>query len=326
MISGSVVMDQFDYNQYIEECCNALEAAKQVSTDVQAAYMVRLQRIVDSISKAFPRGENPAVETRIRAPMYMAIKTLQNELYEFKKTWPDELQQNTILLLHYYSAEVFLYETIFLERIDGKSAPMERLHTLEILNNCLVAIKNYEEIYRTIPQSHYAYFPFTTWIQSGLVTQTACELCFYDHPGWELPYIRAQLDIPRFIQYEMNSIQSIINVRRTPEMGVANKDIFHRFLRRHINMKSAYESRLSSETEAQSSHAQGQENVTMSSTTPAAALLPSMEDIYMGGLYYDFDNAFWQDFGLGAGNWASLGTGTGTSMGTGAGLGQYAGA
>ncbi|KAF2093207.1 hypothetical protein NA57DRAFT_81545 [Rhizodiscina lignyota] len=312
-LSGSVVMDQFDYNEYMEDCCTALEQAKQVPTDVQLVYMVKLQRIVDCIGKAFPRGENPAIKTNPQVPAYMAIKVLQSELYNFKKTWPDELQHNTILLLNYYGAEVYLYETVILEKPEDLGGPMERLQVLEVLNNCLVTIKNFTDLYRTVPQSHYLYFPFTTWIQSGLVMQTACELAFFDHPGWEVPYIRAQLEIPSFLDFELNGLQNVINMRRTHEMGVSNKDIFHRFMRRKLNMKSAYETRLS----AEAADKQGRpDELTLQS---APTILPSMEDIYMGGLYYDFDNAFWQDFGISSGTWAA-------GMGTGAGLGQYTGA
>ena len=277
-----------------------MERAREAPTDVQLVYMVKLQRIVDSIGQTLPRGENPLVKGP-QIPTYMAIKTLQHELYEFRKTWPEELQQNTVLLLGYYSAEVFLNETVLLEKPDSPSGPMDRLECLEILNNCLISAKSFLDLYRTIPQSHWPYFPFTIWIQAGLVVQTANELAFFDHPGWDRPYIRSQLDVPSIVEFQLSGVQNIINIRRTQEMGVSNKDIFHRLLRRWSNHKSAYESRLSAETERKST--MSQMDVNKNANVPA--VLPNMEDIYMGGLYYDFDSAFWQDFGMGVGAWGA---------------------
>lgn len=294
-------MDHFEFYPYLQGCADSLEENKDQPSDVALAHMVRLQSVVDKVNKALPRGDNPGfIGTETHVPTYMAMKVLQSDLADCKASWPDQLKNNTTLTLQHLAAEVFLYETVTIEYLKKRS-PMDKMQTLEMLNNCMLSIQAYLSLYRTIPQSHYAYFPFTTWMQCGLVLQAAVELSFFEHVGWDLAYVRSSLDLLSFIDWEMAGIQAIVNMRRTGVETLDNKDIFTRFLRRKQNMKSAYEQHIAAELQTPGTDQSGQPPQDWGAM--AAGAFPSMEDIYMGGLQYDFETAFWQDFGLSQGTW-----------------------
>lgn len=310
-------MDHFEFYPYLQDCATFLEKTQDQPTDVMLAHMVRLQGVVDRINKTLPRGDNPGmVASETRVPTYMAMKVLQAELADRKAAWPDGLRNNTTLILQHYAAEVFLYETTMIEYLRER-CPMDQLQTLEMLNNCLLSIKAYLALYRTIPQWQYPYLPFTTWMQCGLVLQAAIELLFFEQLGWDLPYARAQLDLLSFIDFEMGGIQAIVNMRGTSSAaktfeGTEMKDIFQRFLRRKINMKNAYEQRVAAEAQTPGAEAPVPPPPLQDwSFAGAATAFPNMEDIYMGGLYYDFENGFWQDYGVGPSTWATVGSGVG---------------
>lgn len=290
-------MDPFEYNNYVDECCRILEDAREYPSDAVLVYMCRLQRVVDSVVRALPRPETPAKPGAPKVPVYMALKALQTELYAFKDSLPEPLKDNHMLLFNYHATEVVLYETILIETPSADS-PMNKLQVLEMLNNCLMAVKAFFELYRAVPRSHYAYLPFTVWIHSGMVLQAACELAFFDYAGWDRSQARSEMDILGVLEYEMAGLHDVIATRGTFENGLEHKDIFHRFMKRKQNMKSAYEVRLAAETSA----TRQQNDVAM--TAAPAPQIPSVEDMYMGGLYYDLDGSFWQDFGLVSNNWA----------------------
>lgn len=296
LLSGSIFVDALEFNQYIDDCCRSLEDANEYPTDAVLTHMCRLQRIADSVVRAFPRPEAPTKPGVPKVPTYLALKALQSELYSFKDKLPEPLKENHMLQFNYYATEVILYETILIDT-PSSPTPMDKLQVLEMLNNCLVAIKAFFELYRILPQAHYAYLPFTVWIHSGMVLQVACELAFFEFAGWDLPTVRREMDIPSMLDFELRGLNEVLAIRGTVEQGQEHRDIFNRFRKRKQNMKSAYEARLAAET------ATTQQN---DMPMPPAPQIPSVEDMYMGGLYYDFDNTFWQDFGIASNNWAGV--------------------
>ncbi len=153
-----------------------------------------------------------------------------------------------VLLMHYHAAEVYLYEIGF----HGMSLSAEHgtgdSWRLETLLCCLKSATSYFDLYRGLPRSHYAYFPFTIWAQSGLVLLTAVKLATFEHGAWDLAYVRSLLDVFGIIDHEIECIEEVILQRPGSEGAVGDRDIFNGFLDRMRKLKTAYESRNTART------------------------------------------------------------------------------
>ena len=77
----------------MESCCQALEDAHEYRHDALLVYLIRLQRIVETIVQTLPRDERNRT-LGMKAPVAIYVKALQTELNDFKSSLPQDLRNN----------------------------------------------------------------------------------------------------------------------------------------------------------------------------------------------------------------------------------------
>ena len=145
-----------------------------------------------------------------------------------------------LLLMNYHAAEVLIYE----DGLYDITSPPELTTRCEILYNCLRSTKAYFDAYHLAPRSHYENFPFTVWMQSGLMLMVASQLSLLDLNGWSRDCAQKALCVEELLDHEINRLEGIISERKSDILGIEGKDIFYGFLQRMRKIKSAYKSQL----------------------------------------------------------------------------------
>lgn len=145
-----------------------------------------------------------------------------------------------LLLMNYHAAEVLIYE----DGLYDITSPPELTTRCEILYNCLRSSRAYFDAYHLAPRSHYENFPFTVWMQSGLMLMVASQLSLLDLNGWSRDRAQKSLCVEELLDHEINRLEGIIGERKLDILGIEEKDIFYGFLQRMRKIKSAYKSQL----------------------------------------------------------------------------------
>lgn len=149
--------------------------------------------------------------------------------------------------MHYHAAEVYLYEIGLHVYPSGEKSGVDESQRLELLVSCVNAAKAYFDVYHTLPKTHYPYFPFTIWIQSGLVLLTSVRLAVFEHEAWDVTYARLSLNVSAVLEREIECILQAIQQPPQAQDGGERKNILHGFLRRMQKLKESYEDRIRNE-------------------------------------------------------------------------------
>ncbi|KAF8246624.1 hypothetical protein K440DRAFT_661906 [Wilcoxina mikolae CBS 423.85] len=225
------------FTQRIEDCCQALAEAAEYSSDVDLVHCVRLQNIAEKISQYFPYGEPFAAQTP-NLPLEMYVKALQTELQAFLNGLSFNFQQNPLLLMQFYNVEVHLYEIGIHDPYHTHASQTENLplRRLEILYDCLVSIKNYFEVFFTLPYTRYFGFTFVEWTQMSYVLVIISKLSLLQDPGWDLAHVRHMVDVSTVLGRSITRFQDLKSLKGGNGSG------FTRFLGLMQRMKAWYES------------------------------------------------------------------------------------
>ncbi|KAF8542651.1 hypothetical protein BDD12DRAFT_978913 [Trichophaea hybrida] len=225
------------FTQRIEDCCQALAQAAEYASDVDLVHCVRLQNIAEKISQYFPYSEPFAAQTP-NLPLEMYVKALQTELQAFMSGLPFNFQQNPLLLMQFYNVEVHLYEIgihdpYHTHAVQTENLPLRRL---EILYDCLVSIKNYFEVFFTLPYTRYFGFTFVEWTQMTYVLIIISKLSLLQDPGWDLAHVRHMVDVSTVLGRSITRLQDLKSLKG------GNGGGFTRLLGLIQRMKAWYES------------------------------------------------------------------------------------
>lgn len=89
-------MEALQWTPYLDECCRALEKAGECQSDIYLVYLVRQQRIIEKIKRAFSHDRQEGLDSgRSSAPVGMYIQSLGAELQSLRNSVPLKLQQNS---------------------------------------------------------------------------------------------------------------------------------------------------------------------------------------------------------------------------------------
>ncbi|KIW33124.1 uncharacterized protein PV07_04615 [Cladophialophora immunda] len=236
---GSRSMEVFSStnSSYVRDCCSLLEQIPEVQNDLLLAQLVRLQLIVENIKRVFPR-DRPKKDTT--APMGIILKPLELELARFKTAIPPEITLSSVLLMHFHAAEVYLYEIGILDTLDPADG-LDDTQRVEVLYRCVNAGRSYFDVYHSLPISHFPYFPFNIWIQSGLVLLASTKLALFRHSAWNVVHARSALRITDIIDREIGLIEEVVGQRPHTEKQGDAKDILNGFLLRVRKLKIAFD-------------------------------------------------------------------------------------
>ncbi|KAH8807601.1 hypothetical protein F5884DRAFT_857175 [Xylogone sp. PMI_703] len=236
-------IDTIHYSSYVQNCLKVLEEKNEYPSDSIAVHLIRIQQVSQKINQIFPSDE-PRSMASTKTATIMCVKALQMELEAIKTSVPHGLCKNKIILFQYYSAEIMLYQVGLDVSVSLEEQGMEPIQRLDILSNCLHAIKKFYDIYYSLHKRHVSLFPFYIWTQGGMFLHIAAMLCFATCPGWDLTFVRNQLCIPAKVDYEITHFQKLVRNRAS----ISESDyVFQAFIKRITSIKTAYENRIEQE-------------------------------------------------------------------------------
>jgi hypothetical protein len=139
------------------------------------------------------------------------------------------------MLMHYYHAEQYLYEISFSRSPVMVNFPSHDFHRLELLYACLQSNKLFFETFFSIPESKYTCFSFATWTQVAHSVIVLQLLSSFDHPDWNLAYVRETIDFITVLDYlieRFNKAEGQIFARSAAKLAT---------IKAHIQEKMSFE-------------------------------------------------------------------------------------
>jgi hypothetical protein len=97
------------------------------------------------------------------------------------------------ILMHLYHVEESLYE-VALSRSPALSTSTHDFPRLEMLYACLQSNKLFLETFFAIPEYHYPSLSLASWTQTTHSLMILQLLSTFDHPDWNLNYVRDTID------------------------------------------------------------------------------------------------------------------------------------
>ena len=224
----------------MEQCCQALIEAGECPNDTYLVYLVKLQHIVERIGENI-KHERSCFTWDSRGTVGMIIKSFRSELENFKTSLPPELQENSkslelysclnqslfatkfvaTLLLHYYSAEVYLYEIGF-EGFPGQAS----LQRLELLNSCLLSTKSWFDTYFSVYPWLYFNHTFFGLLQVQHALLALYKLSFDSIPGWDTRYVQEVVDLPNVLDMVAQRMEEAAEARKINRVPGDGEDFF----------------------------------------------------------------------------------------------------
>ncbi|MCJ1312744.1 hypothetical protein MMC25_006420 [Agyrium rufum] len=288
-------IEALPFSKYMDECCNVISEAQEYQSDVFLLRLVKLQTIVDRMTSSLPY-EDVESGQRASATTEMVIKALQNELEIFKSSLPPQLQQDSVLLLHYYSASMYLNEIAlydFLPHGVSDTTPFLRLTTLY---NCLLSAKAFWDLNLSVAPANYHFLPFTLWIQSSHAILLTSKLSFFKACDWDAAHARSIVDLSSILTTlieQGGKIQDAIGIDRSDLRDGEFTDTFDMARKKFTLIKAYHEARLVAETNMTSRTAPPR----LSPTQMMPLAMNAMNEDWMtvGGLD-DFDELIWSGY------------------------------
>ncbi|KAF7881873.1 uncharacterized protein EAF02_006561 [Botrytis sinoallii] len=304
MPPGSSV-ESMRYTVQLEEACKTVAEAGEFQSDIILFHLVKLQQLTRKIKHTFFNlevGFGPRI-----VPQKMCMDLLQRELETFKHELPENLKSHFLISINYSIAEINLYEAGL---NDADFTTSDSLERLSILNSCLISVKTFldDKVTQWIDFSIAA--AYTTWVQVGYGILVALKLCTCKADGWDREHARSALNIQHTIDFLIAKLKIIISIRgRSPELQsqpqspnlstttTPEKDIFIRFSRQLLRIKSLYEASLhphpsNSSPEPEEEIPQPFNQHDESTTAPLVIPESHLQDEFLIGL----DDNFWLAF------------------------------
>ncbi|KAF2084098.1 hypothetical protein K490DRAFT_4250, partial [Saccharata proteae CBS 121410] len=190
--------DSMRYSAQLDDVCNYLEKAAEYTSDRHLVALVRLQHVVQRVERKVP-FDDFTPDTMI--PISMFVKQLHTELSHFRHTLPPDLAQNTTLLMHYYNAEIYLYE-ISLSPLPPTTQYADFAYRrLEMLNACMHSAKSFMSVYAQLPNSSYYNLPFVHFSQLTSAIIALSKLSRLSCTGWDIAHANAFIDFPSLLDH-----------------------------------------------------------------------------------------------------------------------------
>ncbi|KAI1864094.1 uncharacterized protein JN550_009114 [Neoarthrinium moseri] len=166
-------LDPARYTPYMDQCLRDLETAKEFEADALLVQLVRIQHLSNRIaqlqSKDRMEEDLPGIP---RAPVSAYMNAFQTELDKFKTQIPRHLRANKLLMIHYYTAMLRLWEpplvdAKLLETLSDSFTSMSlgAPSTLDIFYRSNTALKSWFEYWLAIDIIDYYYLPMPACAQ-----------------------------------------------------------------------------------------------------------------------------------------------------------------
>jgi hypothetical protein len=179
-------MDPLRWTTHLTDCLETLARSPETENDTVLVQLTRIRLVTERIVQCSTFSD---ADTIPKAPPSFHIAAILLELEELKRQIPLELRENKMVLLHLRHTEDRVY-TMALptpSKVDSKR--------LDHLYACLVAVKEFLDVFVAMEPAIYACFSTTHLCQTAHTLATLFRLSVLDCPGWDLVAVRKMVDI-----------------------------------------------------------------------------------------------------------------------------------
>ncbi|KAE9374192.1 hypothetical protein N431DRAFT_437675 [Stipitochalara longipes BDJ] len=195
-------LDCLRFPPYIKECCDDLTEAAEHPNDIQLAYLMRLQILVEKQRVGgLWQSVNASQHEALRAPIGLLVRSYQLELQDFKASLPTGYLSSRLLSMNYYAAEIGLYEVGFklvsttgVVYHDGES-----LRLSDILYACFQATRSWFDSYLSIPIADSFTLSLIAFGQLFHSIGALYKLSVFDIPEWDIAVVRETLNLSNLL-------------------------------------------------------------------------------------------------------------------------------
>ncbi|EME49367.1 hypothetical protein DOTSEDRAFT_68225 [Dothistroma septosporum NZE10] len=282
MLSSSFrKIDAMPYTNYMEECLDHLEQAKEYDSDILLVQIVRVQRVIEAIHTT----DSPS------APPRIYIKAFQADIERLRKADPYK-KDDVFLSMQYLTAEILIWELSLNDLQDNKTHTLSS--HLEDLYNCVESIKQFLDAYFLIPSSAYLLLPFSVFGQFAHAFIVLTKLASLELEGWDLKALNDQLSFSEVIDECASRFEAAAHA--TTDGIVIKNESFTLWAQRVKFMEKVYQQKFTSEATNKALAQEPDKARAWQTPTNAGQPTPPEDPVLSTDFFNYLDENFWQTF------------------------------
>ncbi|OJJ45055.1 hypothetical protein ASPZODRAFT_153355 [Penicilliopsis zonata CBS 506.65] len=198
-------LDALRWTPQMEEALRVIGANKTCPTDEAFAFQVRLQLLKQRAAYIREQHDTAVAPVTTSVPGLLYLKTLQGQLHDLVSSFPSNLHQRDILVMHAHYVELYINQLAYSisrdspllnlsgQRSDGGLLPgIERLECLWQSVECIKAWL--DKFYQIAPRDLVG-LPFHFWSQMILAITLLKYLSILEDPAWDCSTVRNAVDL-----------------------------------------------------------------------------------------------------------------------------------
>ncbi|OQO13297.1 hypothetical protein B0A48_01525 [Cryoendolithus antarcticus] len=228
-------LEPLNWTPWMSQSLEVLERMAEYESDVFLVRLVNAQHIQEQISTASLSG----------IPIAMTSQAYAAQLDRI--TVPPTISRLQYLLqLQLANARISLWDRSFQDLLDDKSKHSQLQSRLPDIWRFVSAVKDYADVYFSVPVSEYLTLPFPAFAQFGYAFISLMRLATMDVSGWDAKCMREHLDFgeimercsARFEAVEASGLDGL----------TINNDAFTRWAQKTRWLKQFFDSKMNPET------------------------------------------------------------------------------
>ncbi|PYI11625.1 hypothetical protein BO78DRAFT_403035 [Aspergillus sclerotiicarbonarius CBS 121057] len=232
----------FSYLPYFEDCCKLLATDAEYASDQYLLHIVQLQRISERITSI--SAQNILGLHSSGLGIEHSFRELKSELELYRASLPCRLDENHILFMQFYTAELYLCQiALFDHRPSAQEPQHDSSFQIEALRMGLAAAKSLLDFYIYLPLRSEVAFNNAMWIQIGFALTLACKLAVAASEPSVHPHtdeLCRALDISNTLSRCILRIQALV----TSNMDASgDRDVFYHYEKRLKRVQWWFENR-----------------------------------------------------------------------------------
>lgn len=257
--------------------------------DTLLVHLVQLQRVHEKVIHApwhdlhtlTPQTSDDVVEctnTTAVAPAFFYVRALQSDLDQARKGMPSDLRQDKLLVLHGYNVELSIHEAALSKTLDPA------FDRLESLWAALQAVKNWFNLFLSIPPARYVGVPMGVCAQFAHFLVALSRLSTFEHPHWDLKLVKETCSLSIILD---RVIDKFARVQADANLGYNSQedsDFFSSNVRRITAIKQWWDAKLAAEQSATTEPL---------ATTDEPSNVSTATDPMLAGPPIDFSDDMW---------------------------------
>ncbi|KUJ10553.1 uncharacterized protein LY89DRAFT_263864 [Mollisia scopiformis] len=186
------------WTPYIQHCYDEIFNAPQNDNDVYLAHLAALQRISEDIKHSGIRGF-PAQQREWNPAIGVQLKLLMSELQRFKVSLPASLQDDVLMLMHYHSVELYLFDIGF-SMPPTNIAHGPSIQRADALLLCLKTSQLIIDLYFSVGSKPHTNFGPASTTQMYYVMMTLSKLSLFDAEDWDSSNLQTSMDLCALVE------------------------------------------------------------------------------------------------------------------------------